>query len=224
MTERRYSNKFRGPCYKCGNRVEERAGFCLKLNGKWAVEHDGECPPKVDAAPAAAPQAPKENQFGGKCALCGKYVPEKQGTITKTAAGWKARHLTPADCEAAQAAPAPKAPRTWNVPTGYYAVASRKPGQDLDFFRVNTPTKGKWVGWSFAEEMIGGQGRTKIDRQSQVAALDAIEAAGADVAGKLYADKIHNCYKCNLLLTDDESRARGMGLKCFKKLVVKEAA
>jgi hypothetical protein len=97
------------------------------------------------------------------------------GTISR----W---HLTPAECEAAAAAPAPKPPRQWNVPAGYYAVTSRKPGQDLDFFYVKTP-KGKWAGWTFAEEVIGGRGKAKLDRQAQYAALEAIEAATPEVAG-----------------------------------------
>lgn len=233
--ERKYSNKFAGWCYRCKGRVRERQGLTFKSQGKWFVEHSGECPEKAGpergegyrrggAVQAREPQAPKANQYGGRCVNCNVFVPEKAGKIVKTNAGWKAAHLDAAACESAAAAAqeAPAAPRadrkTYAIPTGYYAIWSRTGNNDLDFFRVKTPLKGKWVGYSFAERVIGGQGPTPIGKAEQIAALDGIEAWGADVAGKSYADAIGNCFKCNKILTDEESRERGIGPVCFRKV------
>jgi hypothetical protein len=195
--------------------------------GKWQVEHKGPCnAPRASSAPAQQePQKPKANTYGGDCANCGKYVVAEQGRIVKVDGRWKAAHLDRAACDAAatpvvqQAAPQGDRParKVYAIPTGYYAVPSRTGSNDLDFFYVKSPTKGKWVTYSFVERVIGGQGRTPISRQEQTVALDTIEFATPELAGKAYADAIGCCYKCNLTLTDDESRARGTGPVCARK-------
>lgn len=47
---------------------------------------------------------------------------------------------------------------------------------------------------------------------------DLILAVGVDKAQKLYADELGQCYRCGKTLTDDESRALGIGPTCRKKI------
>lgn len=236
MTERKRQNQFPGWCISCKNRVQKGAGLTWKgTSGKWLVEHcQGECSTSASRAPTTSrtTQKPKANTYGGDCANCGVYVKADQGRIVKVDGRWKAAHLDADACTAAATAKAeqqaqPQAERparkTYAIPTGYYAVpSSRTDGQDFDFYHVNTPIEGKkWFTYNFVDAVIGGQGRVKISREQQKVALDTIEFATPELAGKAYAKAIGNCCKCNLLLTDDDSRTRGMGLKCYKKTLPK---
>jgi hypothetical protein len=214
MTERK--NQYDGWCVNCRGKVPAEAGFCSrKPDGKWQVRH-AVCPERQATAAPRQNRAPKENQFGGKCANCGVYVAERAGRIVKTAQGWKAAHLTPEACEQAKAeAPAPE---PFPVPLGYYAIPSRK-GNDLDFFCIKAG-KGKWEGRTFVNEVIGGRVAfgVRLSRDEQAAAVEGILAVGIEAARKRYADEIGNCWNCNKLLTDDESRALGIGPVCRKDL------
>ena len=219
MTER--ANKFEGWCCNCRGKVFVGKGFCSKnANGKWQVRH-GICPERAAAAPRN--NDPKPNQYGGRCANCGVFVPERAGRIVKTAQGWKAAHLTPEACQEAQAqAPVeqPKPVVEFPVPVGYYAIPALQGTNDLDFFCVKAG-KGKWEGRTFINRVIGGRvefGGTPMTRDERDRAVAGILAYGVDAARMEYANKIGHCWHCNKLLTDDESRKYGVGPKCLKDL------
>ena len=109
-----------------------------------------------------------------------------------------------------------------DVPAGYFATSSRTGNNDLDFWRVDKPANGKWAGYSFAVRILGGGDgssmRTiKLDNIQMRLALVAIRAAGFEEAGDAFADAIRRCKKCGLVLTDELSRERRMGMSCWKK-------
>lgn len=112
---------------------------------------------------------------------------------------------------------APVSDTSWHnvdVPAGYYATPSMTGNNDLDFWRVDVPEKGKWAGYRFVKRVIGGQGAVNISKAERFNALQQIDAIGAQAAGKAYADAIGCCYRCNRELTDETSRAVGLGPVC----------
>jgi hypothetical protein len=100
------------------------------------------------------------------------------------------------------------------VPAGHYAVTSATGNNDLDFFRVDSPTEGKWKGYSFVKRVVGGHPEYDVKGATAKTALEAIVAAGVDASAKLYGTKIGRCYVCNRTLTDELSRSLGIGPVC----------
>jgi len=101
-----------------------------------------------------------------------------------------------------------------DVPAGHYAVKSLTGNQDLDFFRVDRPTEGHWVGRTYVKRVIGGKPDSKVWGATALAALEAIVAVGPEKAGILYGQEIGRCCRCNRHLTDQTSRQAGMGPEC----------
>jgi hypothetical protein len=101
-----------------------------------------------------------------------------------------------------------------DIPAGYYAVKSLTGNNDLDFFRVDRPTEGRWAGRTFVKRIIGGNPEAQVRGQQARAALEAIIKAGPDSAMALYGQEIGQCGRCNRHLTDETSRALGIGPVC----------
>ena len=122
----------------------------------------------------------------------------------------------------------PKQPRTGqtgdnaavslpDVPEGHYAIPSLTGNNDLDFFRVDRPTEGKWAGYTFLKRVVGGKPDLPVARAQRRQVLEAIVAAGIDAARQQYGVSIGRCYVCNRHLTDELSRQLGIGPDCRKK-------
>lgn len=101
-----------------------------------------------------------------------------------------------------------------DVPAGHYAVLSLTGNNDLDFFRVDRPKDRRWAGRTFVKRVIGGKPDSPVRGPTAVAALKAILKAGPAAAQILYGTEIGRCYKCNRHLTDEASRALGIGPDC----------
>jgi hypothetical protein len=56
MSAKAFPNKYPGNCTRCGSRVEAGSGLTSRVDGKWAVSHNGTCP-TTDPASLAQPQA-----------------------------------------------------------------------------------------------------------------------------------------------------------------------
>lgn len=156
-------------------------------------------------------------------------APAVSGKVRQLPDPADARMPRPAGEPAVRASAQPAGPVTLprladlkGIPAGYYATPSGTGTNDLDFWRVDVPKKGKWEGFSFARRILGGGSGTEmrtidLDNIQQRRALAAIQQAGLDEAGLAFAMAIGRCRKCGLILTDDESRARGMGPTCAAK-------
>ena len=96
-----------------------------------------------------------------------------------------------------------------DVPAGRFAVEI---GGHLHFFQVDRPASGKWAGWTFVKRQSGGN----FDRLPRGEAQEVLEliAADADEALRRYGRELGVCGVCGRELTDDESRAKGIGPTC----------
>jgi hypothetical protein len=118
----------------------------------------------------------------------------------------------------AKTAANPKAtPAAPTVPAGYYATTSRTGNNDLDFWAVDVPAEGKWAGYTFVSRVIGGHEDTRVRGAEARAALEAIQADGPFYAAQTYGRNIGRCGRCNRHLTDETSRALGLGPDCAAK-------
>jgi hypothetical protein len=92
----------------------------------------------------------------------------------------------------------------------------------LRFFRVNTPTEGKWEGFTFLKEVFGGGGIAKPreegirNRDIRNSVLKAISEDSQALAR--YGQELGICGNCGLPLTDEVSRRIGIGPVCRKNL------
>jgi hypothetical protein len=100
------------------------------------------------------------------------------------------------------------------VNDGRYAVLMT---DKLRFFRVNTPTEGRWAKFTFVNEVFGGGNKIAIrNRQVRESVLTAI-ANDPDALAR-YGQELGECGVCGRELTDEQSRAIGIGPVCREKL------
>lgn len=104
------------------------------------------------------------------------------------------------------------------VPEGHYAVDSATGNNDTDFFRVDKPTEGRWAGRTFVKRVVGGKPDFGIRGDAAVKVLERIVDAGIQEAALRYGIEIGRCCRCNRHLTDEASRAFGMGPDCRSKV------
>jgi hypothetical protein len=169
----------------------------------------------------------RPNKFPGTCVICGARVDEMAGRVDKTASGnWNVSHLDgqhparPSTPDAKPVAPVQvlKAAARWSsIQSGYYAVPSLTGNNDLDFFAVIKPDSGKWAGYVFVKRVIGGRADSPVRGSTRVNALNAILEAGPDKAQALFGQTLGRCGVCNRHLTDEISRAAGIGPVCRGK-------
>lgn len=105
-------------------------------------------------------------------------------------------------------------PRPESVPAGRYAVQPEE-GQ-LRFYKVDRPTEGRWAGYTFVERQESGDFR-RISRGEQAQALRLIEAQGVKESAARYGHELGVCGVCARELTNEESRAAGIGPVCRAK-------
>lgn len=101
-----------------------------------------------------------------------------------------------------------------DVPAGHYAV----PGEDgeLRFYRVDRPTSGQWAGRTFLKVQASDEWH-RVHASAVAGILRKIEANPAEAA-TTYGRELGHCYRCNRTLTDQTSRALGIGPECRSKV------
>jgi hypothetical protein len=198
-------NFYAGTCAVCGATVPAHAGFVFKEfggKGPWLVQHvQGQCP--VTPAEAAELAEIKTMQPRLSARHAGGEDPADGGPDPHP---WAS-----ADVRARDKVSFSK------IPQGYYATKSRTGSNDLDFWFVRVPENGQWAGFRFVKRYLGGQGPIRISKGEQTAALRAILEDGTDAAAHLFAQELGRCYRCGRDLTDDASRAAGIGPVCAGK-------
>lgn len=101
------------------------------------------------------------------------------------------------------------------VPEGRYAVAD--PADNvLKFYQVDKPQEGRWAGFTFLSVMASSERHPIRVHETKKAILDAIAADPREAAAR-YGQELGTCGVCGRALTDEESRARGIGPVCAGK-------
>jgi hypothetical protein len=108
------------------------------------------------------------------------------------------------------------------IPNGRYALTFNN--GVTRFFKVNTPDKGKWKGFTFITLLVadGGHGiesltEYKIQDKDKRDAVRQMIAADPETASKNFGHKIGACGVCGRVLTDNVSIAEGIGPVCKDK-------
>jgi hypothetical protein len=107
-----------------------------------------------------------------------------------------------------------------DIPAGRYAAHTADLSGNhtnlTNFYKVDRPTEGAFAGRTFVKLLAS-------DEEHPVrgeAAREVLEIIAKDVTGylRLYGQLIGSCGHCGRTLTDDESRAYGVGPKCRSRL------
>lgn len=104
---------------------------------------------------------------------------------------------------------APKATEVPGVEAGRYAI--ERDGV-LKFYRVDRPTEGRWAGYTFVHVYASDETYPIRDRASRTSILEQI-ADDPDAMAR-YGRELGVCGKCGRTLTDETSRALGIGPVC----------
>jgi hypothetical protein len=115
-----------------------------------------------------------------------------------------------------------------NLPFGRYGFAVQNESGNLSFFRIDKLQTGKWEGFVFVKHELGGTTDDTMRRvgmvkpgQSYVGQWpELMRKIEADpmAAAQLYGQSLGKCGDCQRTLTNDESRAYGIGPVCRSKL------
>lgn len=101
-----------------------------------------------------------------------------------------------------------------NIPDGRYAL----PAEDghFVFYKVDSPTEGKWAGYTFVVQLIGSVGDWEEQRLSRGMATSVRARIAADVqeAARMFGIKASACGYCSSPLSNPQSRAAGYGETC----------
>lgn len=112
--------------------------------------------------------------------------------------------------------PAPKA--AWDgftdVPNGYYAVKDDAVEGKIHYYRVSRSKSGQYVN---VQEMASDTLYPVRPWGRAVAILKDIRARGPQTAATLFGRTIGRCCRCGRTLTDQDSRAAGIGPDCAGK-------
>lgn len=154
-------------------------------------------PPVAPKAPAAAPKATvRTNRYAGRCGNCGQVVEAESGVLeppVEHGAKWRVWHIE-GECPSS----------TFPFPDGRYAVATDE--GHLAFYHC---FKGVVV-------LVTGPSEVKLPVKTAKAVVAKI-AVDPEAASRAYGREIGSCGRCGRRLTDEESRAAGIGPVCAGK-------
>jgi hypothetical protein len=102
-----------------------------------------------------------------------------------------------------------------NVPAGRYAVTGND-GQTV-FVKVDRPTEGQWKGRIFVK-VQASETYHRTDRRTADTLLGKIAADGIEASRTRYGVELGHCWRCGRTLTNDRTRAAGIGDDCAGKL------
>lgn len=115
--------------------------------------------------------------------------------------------------ECLMALPTAQAADAQAVPAGRYAVQIE---DRLVFFKVDAPTEGRWAGYTFVEQQLSDE-FVRVHRAFQRKLLEQLRRDGFAKASMVYGRELGVCGVCSRTLTNEESRAAGIGPVCREK-------
>lgn len=149
----------------------------------------------------------------------GTLTPEQQQFVARIMAG----HVDPTAAQASRVIEALLAlprreTRTANTSAAVRDVAAGRYALVADdgvvkFYTVDRPTEGKWAGRTFVNAM-GSDTRYPIRNRDERDRILATIAEAPETAMRLYASELGRCGYCGRELTDETSRAAGIGPDC----------
>lgn len=161
---------------------------------------------RVTSTPAQANDAAQAAQVGAGAASISKR--DASALIGRLKA-----LQAPAPAQVTAKADSP-AESTVAVPEGRYAV---EVDGVLKFFKVDCPTEGRWAGYTFIKVQASDEWYP-VGRASRQAILAKI-AEDPKAASIRYGHELGACGVCGRTLTDEASRAAGIGPVCAEKAV-----
>lgn len=148
------------------------------------------------------------NKREGFCALCGGVVEVGAGFAVAVAhRQWNNYHRQGECFNEVQALE--------SIECGRYALPNLKGTNDLDFLIVHIRGGAKemlrTIGGHAHKRMPHGETKTHVERLADLSVEERLEAQA------LYGRELGMCGKCGRHLTDEASRARGLGPECASK-------
>jgi hypothetical protein len=105
-----------------------------------------------------------------------------------------------------------------NAMVGHFALrAPADEGGVVKFYRVKLMTAGNWAGKVFVEAQASDDFHPVRSPETLTQVLTGI-LTDPHAAEELYGQELGQCYRCNRTLTDETSRALGIGRECRSKL------
>lgn len=222
-----YDGSFQSPCTECYRGAPIRARFgdephapslptSSTSTGRSSSTSTGPAPAADASSTAEADLADwlREQTWSDFAqSLARDYM--RRGYFTPKQYESAARMRTKCDArnaERIEATPSPSTPAP-EVVEGWYALPQTE-GAPVAFYRVDTPSDGRWAGRVFLTRITGAQ--TYPVRGPEARTVLAAIAADVD-AGPRYGREIGSCCRCNRVLTDAASRAAGIGPYCATK-------
>lgn len=100
---------------------------------------------------------------------------------------------------------------------GHFAVRLPSDLETVKFYRVKQVVGGRWDGKVFVDAQASSEFWPVKKAETLVEVLSAI-LRDVPAAEKLYGNELGKCCRCNRTLTDETSRALGIGPECRSKL------
>lgn len=99
-----------------------------------------------------------------------------------------------------------------DVPAGRYAVENEH--NVLRFYTLDRPTEGKWAGYVFLSVWASDERHPIKSKEARVTILNKILEVGVQACAERFGREIGACAICGRTLTDETSRAIGIGPIC----------
>ena len=198
------TNRFAKGCHVCGNRVDAGAGHALLIGHKNWLTVCKACG-EVDPADREAAIAAEREEARARVAA---EQAERQALE-------EARQVARADARALSTDLFNRAGVAGqSKPDVHVAIANVTGSNDLDFFRVV-----RAAGGVATYRIIGGHNDQRLDIEQAVMVLERL-AVTEEIPGALaaYGREIGRCGRCHRTLTDEDSRAAGLGPDCASKI------
>jgi hypothetical protein len=144
----------------------------------------------------------------------GKWVAGRDTNVSRWIDSLKAKNaeLNAAARIAPKATNEPKADSDADVPDGYYAIEI---DDTTKFYRLRTAGKNsRYPGRRYLKVQASDEFHPIRSTATRNAVLAMIRKAGIDDARRAYGRLIGSCGRCGRTLTDETSRARGIGPDC----------
>ncbi len=164
------------------------------------------------------------NKYPGRCACCCEHVEAGAGFLetrelyqvpdAAPPLGVFARGVYCASCFRLYGPPLFARGRPMPLPpTGHYAIGSRG-ANDLIFLKFQQTFGLSASLRPVLKMVVGGKPDHRVTGNEAISYLSRIVNEGVEASSRLYAQELGRCSRCNRTLTDEASRARGLGPEC----------